>query len=448
MAFTDKQIAALKPEKVEYHVGGTDIDKTLYIRVLPSGTKSFVHIYHHPQTKKQRRDNFGKFGKGGLNAKQARVMHDENKALLAQGIDPKTEKIAANSTSSNESTHIGTMEDLFEIYYKYPKKNGKPKKSVKNIKQSIEKHLFNNPDFKNFNKMPARDVRPEHVMTVLRGVSNPKDKRYAPTLANRLRSYLQSAFNKGRKSDLKLGFGHGNMKFNFDPSLANPVIDIEPNTIDGSKRDRVLTYDEIKGAVNSDYFNEKQKLQIKLLVAYGSRVSEIVQLPISEIDFDNKLWVQADSDTRSIKNDRTNLIPLTDLGLRLFKDAYALSGSKGDYLFPKTNGYAGFDFNKPACRNTLSDGIKGYCEMNNIVPAFTGRDLRRTFKTILEEEGAPSEILNAIQNHGVTDAIAEHYNLATYIKQKTGVLNKWHTLLIEHAGFDGGGVANISLITF
>ncbi len=423
MAFTDVAIKSLKPKPKEYTRSGKDADRGLVVRVHPSGRKTFYHYYAHPDTGKTVRLKLGQYP--ALKLKRAREMVTANREGLALGNDPRSAQLAAKVLAKTAGHRLGTVAELFDVYLEAPKKNGEPKKSLKNIRRSVEKDLTKNPGFPDFPKLLARDVRAKHIVEVLTPVS-----KRAPVVANHLRSYIMAAFTFGKVYDNKYQFGDSGIKFGLE-GIANPVEAIEPDRSVERAGSRYLTWAEIKDALSSEYIPDKHKLQIKLLLAYGSRVGEICYMPTTELDFKKKLWTL--SAERS-KTGRANMLPITDLTERIFREACEVCGLTGGYLFPKYVGFVGYDCSGHTSKNVLAKYIRIHCAETGM-KKFVPRDLRRTFKTLAAEEGFSSDILNRIQNHALHGVDMKHYNMATYIERKREALEKWHNLLIAEAGF-------------
>lgn len=81
MALSDTKLRALKPAEKPFKIFDGE---GLHIHVTPSGTRSWRMSYRFDG--KHQLLTFGKYPHLGL--RQARVMKDEAKELLAQGLDP------------------------------------------------------------------------------------------------------------------------------------------------------------------------------------------------------------------------------------------------------------------------------------------------------------------------------------------------------------------------
>lgn len=424
MGFTDAKVRNLPPGLKEYTRSGLDADKGLVVRVHPSGKKTFYHFYAHPETGETVRLRLNQYP--ALSLKEARKRVETNRELIVAGKDPQSTQRAERVLAQSAGNKLGTVADLFEAYYQAPnKKSGKPKKTVKAIRRAIEKDLTKNPRFPEFPKMLARDVEDTHITNIL----SPVVER-APVHANRLRSYIMAAFSIGKKYDNMLQFSGSGIKFRLK-GIANPVETVERNESVERSRIRYLTYDEIKDVINSEHIPDKHKLQIKLLLAYGSRVGEIIYMPISELNFKKKTWTLP---VARSKNARENVLPMTELTEQLFKEACEVCRFDNGYLFPKIIGFKGYDCSGCTSKNTLAKYIRIHCDEMGM-EKFLPKDLRRTFKTLASEEGLSSDILNKIQNHALHGVDMTHYNLAKHVKQKHEALEEWHGFLIKEAGF-------------
>ncbi|WP_415717832.1 Arm DNA-binding domain-containing protein [Maridesulfovibrio sp.] len=89
MLLTARQIKTAEAKDRKYDIKDGN---ALFLRVTPSGVKSFIYRYRHPQTGKPNIYTYGVYP--DISLKEAREMHRETKGLVAKGIDPNEKKKA------------------------------------------------------------------------------------------------------------------------------------------------------------------------------------------------------------------------------------------------------------------------------------------------------------------------------------------------------------------
>ena len=152
-------------------------------------------------------------------------------------------------------------------------------------------------------------------------------------------------------------------------------------------------------------------------------MGEVCFAPISEFDFDNKIWTIPSSRT---KNGRDQVVPLTDYTIKLIKDAYALCGSKGKYLFPVHNNPN--NTKAPSNHNALSHNIREVQQYLSF-DEFKAKDFRRTVKTLLINMQFNKEDVDKLQNHYKKDISTKHYDRSDYLHIKRPIMETWNNEL-------------------
>jgi len=156
------------------------------------------------------------------------------------------------------------------------------------------------------------------------------------------------------------------------------------------KRDRkipvVLTKDEVKKLIDS-IKNKKSKLMVSLMYACGFRVSELVNLKIADIDFENKTGNIRQAKGRK---DRVFNIPHS-LFEQLKEQAENQKERNQEYLFSGLNG-------KLTQRN-LQKIVSKYAQKAEIKKSVHCHTLRHSFATHLLENGTDIRIIQEMLGH-------------------------------------------------
>ncbi len=180
--------------------------------------------------------------------------------------------------------------------------------------------------------------------------------------------------------------------------------------------ERVLSWEEIREIWNTEQISWTARQAIRLLLCSGNRVSEIVQAPWTEFDFDNETWTIPASRYKTKRDLMTPLTPLSIDLLRELKSMYPESG----WLFPAFN-----DCNASAPWASATLAKTTHRRKFTWKP----QDLRRTWKTLAGSAGLSIEIRDRIQGHVMPGVSAKHYDKYSYINEKRDALLVWEKSL-------------------
>jgi integrase/recombinase XerD len=147
---------------------------------------------------------------------------------------------------------------------------------------------------------------------------------------------------------------------------------------------QVLTKDEVKALINSAD-NEKSRLIISMLYSSGLRVSELVNLKVADLDFNEKTgWV------RRGKGAKDRIFPLSENMMNDLKAYLEDKGAGNNYLFSKE---------KALTTRNIQKIIKGTKDRAKIAKKVTPHTLRHSFATHLLEAGTDIRLIQAMLGH-------------------------------------------------
>jgi len=143
-----------------------------------------------------------------------------------------------------------------------------------------------------------------------------------------------------------------------------------------------LTKDEVRSVIDSAD-NEKSRLIISLLYSSGLRVSELVNLKVSDLDFKENIgWV------RKGKGNKDRLFTLSQ---NLVNDVKKyLEGRQHEYVFSKS---------KPLTTRNIQKIIHGVKKRAGINKKVTPHTLRHSFATHLLESGVDIRKIQVLLGH-------------------------------------------------
>ena len=176
---------------------------------------------------------------------------------------------------------------------------------------------------------------------------------------------------------------------------SDPTADIEMPRI-GRSLPKTLSEDEVESLLHAPNTDEplghRDRTMLELLYATGLRVSELINLKQSQVNFNQGVL-------RIVgKGDRERLIPLGEESQRWLKDF--IEGSRmeillerqTDYLFPTRRG-------DRMTRQAFWHIIKRYAEKASIRKKLSPHSLRHAFATHLLNRGADLRVVQLLLGH-------------------------------------------------
>jgi integrase len=377
MRFTDKYVNALKPREKRYEVGESG---GLYIRVAPSGKKTWVYKYWLEG--RWRRMTIGEYPSWTL--AEARKEAAKGKTARDKGEDPAQAK-------QDEKKARKTAPTVKEFGEEYIDRWAKPnKKSWKDDERTLTKDVY-----PVIGKMKLASVKRRDIVRV---VDKIKD-RGAEVQANRTLACVRRMFNF---------------------AVERGVIETTPAShIKATRekaRDRVLTRAEIKTLLSAIQKTELwlgTKVALELILRTAQRPGEVRQMEKHEVNAEEKVWIIP---AEKSKNGLAQVVPLTDKTLQLIDQANALSPSSWSIPSP-------FHEGSPLSEYGLAQGIRRIVE-DIEMERTTPHDLRRTAATIISELGFNRLIVDKILNHK-DQTMGGVYDRHSYDKEKRMALEAW-----------------------
>lgn len=423
---TDRLIKNTKPATNTIRLRDNSSDPALkgfMLQILSSGLKTFVLSFTSPETGKRRFMKLGTYP--AMSLKEGREAARLARQILDKGIDPITSaELQKLETVKNKEKQnkLGTVAQLFEFYILDLEMD--QKRSAKQVKsiffRDIEPYMGHTK---------CCDVTTDQITDILATIEN----RGAPTLANRTRSYLRAAFTFGQHCKLSPRWKKNSDLPDFKITI-NPVIDSKKAPGENRVANNHLNKEQLKQLWNSigvDAMSADMALAIKLLIATGQRVEEVLYATWAEFNQNDLLWTipaERRKNRGRNKSKEPHLVPLTEFHIRLLNELQPFSGHS-NFLFPHH-----LENNRPRTSDSLSQAVYRFCipqgkSKRNSFPKFAPRDLRRTWKTLAGSIGIGLEIRNKLQGHAFQDIGSIHYDRYDYLKEKRLGMEQWTTWL-------------------
>ncbi len=397
MALTDLQVKKMGPKSHRYE--RFDGNRGLYVRVLPSGVKTWMYRYSFDGGR--RRMSFGQYP--GISLAQAREKYSQALQDLQNGIDPGAKAREAKAKRKAAPTVSELLDEFFEEELeKTP--------SGKERRRLVEKDVIPSWGNRKVKDIPRRDA----VLLI------DKVRKRAPVGASRLQSVIVRMWNFAAERGV----------IEFSPLVGMRRPKEKPKT-------RVLSDDEIKKLwaglelENTDIdIYRPTKLAIKLILLLGQRPGEISAMRWSEIDGSSMVWTIPEE--RS-KNRQENRVPLNRMALEVLEQAKTYSPiDDSDFVFRSS-----YRPKQALSRAAIGKAILRHWGKDEIglEAPFTPHDLRRTVRTRLAEIGIQDVIAERVLGHKLQGLLAV-YNQHSYDSEKRQALARWEQRLSEILGFD------------
>jgi integrase len=388
---TDRFVAGAKADATVRSDFFDSTARGLSLRVSGTGVKSWC--YHLTRNGKRERITLGSYPAIGL--ADARRLAVEARAALEGGEDPR-DLVTARQRGAM------TVSDLFDIYLTEHVQTNR--RSPGEVERRLRKNIL-----PVIGAVPLANI---HRRDITRTVQ-PVLKRGAPLEATLVFADLRTMLRWG----VRTGY------LDHDPTIGMQ------KPASAKTGERVLSDEEIATLWNrlpqALPRSVTQQRILRLCLITGQRVGEIAGMRRTELNLETRAWSLPGSRT---KNKHPHLVPLSDLAVRIIREAIADAG-ESPFVFPVGDTTA--STNQVA--HAAARGDFGIAD-------WSPHDLRRTALTRMAEMGTPPIVLGYVANHrttthaGVTLAVYSKYN---YESEKRQALEAWAARLLAIVG--GGG---------
>jgi integrase len=370
----------------------------LALRVAPSGAKSWGWRYRAPDGR-QRRLTLGVYPKVSL--ADARERQAAARRLLALGKDP-----------SDDRPSRETVADLAEVYLE---RHGRGMRTRHEEERRLRRDVL-----PTLGGRKVADVTRREVADLVHGIATRirADRGTSGVHANRVFGTLQRLFAKA--------VDWGWIEHSPTDRLAKPVQE--------RARERVLGDAELARLWPAlDLLpDERMRLALRLQLATGQRLGEVVGAAARELDLGSRVWTIP---PERAKNGREHAVPLSPLAFGLVAEAVRLAAG-GPWLFPSARAGA----RVPHLRRDSVDQAFRRLLARIGFPAAVPHDLRRSCATGMIALGVEPHHVEAVLNHvsGARGGVAGVYNRHAYEAEKRAALERWGAHLSGLCGVGAG----------
>jgi len=335
-----------------------------------------------------------------LTLADARALAGEKRAAVQQGIDVAREKRNALNAVASAWSFLRLSEDYLTRAEKHLAAS-----TLLGRRQQLRDYVW-----PRIGHLAARDGTPADIVDVV--------ERSAQKSAHVAKLVLIA---------IREVFGHGIGRHLVDtdpcaPITAKAIIDKAP-----PRRARIkLNDDELRAMLPAlPSLGRSNELLIKILLATGTRVGELVLAEWPEVDFEQQLWTIPPEHIKfGMQTGRSFVVPLTQQVCGWFKELKALA-FESVYVLPIRTRFRGCEGGAHmttttvnAALNTLHRALGDRCRR------FTPHDLRSTARSHLSELGVDILVAERCLNHSLGGLVAV-YDQHDFIKERRSALTLW-----------------------
>ena len=405
---TDRTIRDAKPKANVYRLRDANVVcRGFGATIAPSGAKAFFLSYTSPEDGKRKQVAIGRFPNVSL--KEARLRAGQLREMVNSGKDPAAEK-QHDINNRIAGRALGTFGALIDLYIADLEIDRK--RTAKEMRRIRGKDI-----------PPALLARPAHLITKddILDALTPIAQRGAPVHSDNVRAYLRAAFELGLNAESMTRWRGKAPRFNLHH---NPVATVKKTVSRKTRGMRALSRDETRQVWNSETLTAAMLLALKLLLATGQRVEEVLHATWAEFDIGQMVWIIPGERRKTRgKTSEPHIVPLTNFHLQLL-NAIQRETRHDVYLFPAQGGAA------PRRYDVLTGAVRKLVGSSKMV-SFSPRDIRRTFKTLSGSMGISLEMRNRLQGHAMTDVGSVHYDRYDYLTEKRAAMAAWTSGLAE-----------------
>lgn len=394
VTISDTQIKHAKPKAKEYNLAAGE---GLFVRVSPTGTKSWLFNYFKPHSDKRSNISIGKYP--AVTLAEAKRKRDEYRALLAKQIDPKSFREEADQTKRDAL--LNTFESVFRDWLKsrQAKKKNFSESYVRRMLPTIELHLL-----PKVGSTPIAELSPSAVYEALLPLETKGSHETVRKLCGWINEVMDHALN-------------------LDLIEVNRLAAIRKRFTAPTKKNRPSIAPEELPKLMRDIEHASISLETRCALEWQlhtlARPFEAASARWEEIDQKKARWVIPAS---KMKMRRDHIIPLTPQALRILEVMKPISGNR-EFIFPSHIRPREHMHPETANRALKRMGYGG---------KLVAHGLRALGSTTLNEEGFDAELIEVSLAH-VDGSVRGDYNRSDYIERRRKIMEWWSNHIAKAA---------------
>ncbi|TWH76270.1 phage integrase family protein [Azomonas agilis] len=320
-----------------------------------------------------------------------------------QEAEIQRQRIEAQRLAEIEAAQ-GTFGDLFLDYIESRRTKATPS-VIKELERLYRTNMHQ--PHPSLMAMKAREVRPEHILSIL----DPIWERGSKVQADRMRSFLVAAFNHGLRAENAVGRANAK-RYSLE---SNPAAVVAVEKV-SAPVERALSDAELRqfwGTIEAtDGVGPVMALLFKFVIATaGQRIFNVCQTTWEDYDLQagtvRLVHRKGRKDAGAGGSERPHLVPLSARAIGILEQVKEINGH---YPWPwTTTGKQHIVVSSP--RHAVADWLASpHAIMDGKpVPSFSPRDLRRTCAQLMQRHGVSDSLSDLLQAHGQTGVVGKHY---------------------------------------
>lgn len=381
---TDTRIKTAKPQNKLYKL--TD-ERGLHLAVYPTGSKLWQMRYRFDG--KEKTASLGPYPE--ISLAQAREKRDQMRKLVASEIDP------VQAQRQQKAAKKLAQENSFEAVARTWFGSWKAARSTRHAEYVIRR--LEADVFPAIGKRPVAEIQAPELVAMMKSI----EKRGALDIAKRCYQMTGQVF--------RYAIAHG-------LAQRNPASDVKPGDVLATRRKE--NYARIDAKELPDLLRKIEgyqgtpatRMAIKLLALTFVRTSELIEARWDEFDLQTGQWrIPAER----MKMRTPHIVPLSSQAVQVLQVLHGVTGHSA-LLFPGQRDHA-----KPISNNTILKAL----ERMGYKGQMTGHGFRGLASTILHEHGFDHAHIELQLAHQERNAVSAAYNHATYLQQRTKMMQWW-----------------------
>jgi len=393
MKLTNIKIKSATPRTKAYKL--TD-GMGVYLLVHPNGSKYWRMKYRYAG--KEKLLSLGVYPEVSL--KDARELRDAARKLLKEYIDPSEERRLKRLMCATGSGN--TFSEVAWEWYEKMMSDMSPTHQDR-THRILEKDLI---PF--LGERAMSQVTPVEILAVLRKI----EARGALETTRRAKGLVSQIY--------RYAVSTGRAKFDPAQYLADALV--PTSTQHYAAVTMPAEASQLMGAIDGYIGTPTVRAALKLSPHLFVRPGELRHMEWSEIQWDKRYWEIPVSKIKTRKKMKHNhLVPLSKQSMAILQEQFKLTGG-GRYVFPSARGRK-----RPMSENAIRVALRSMGYENHMMTAHGFRSMARTL--LAEELNFRVDWIEHQLAHAVKDVNGEAYNRATFIRQRTNMMQTWSDYL-------------------
>lgn len=381
---THTEVSQAKPREKVYALSDGN---GLQLRIMPSGSKTWLFGYYRPYTKARTSISFGPYPHVTLAA--ARSRRDEALVLLANHTDPKEHR--EEQAARIEAAHGDTLQRVAEKWLAIKK----TKVSVEHAQdswRSLELHVF-----PTLGAIPITKITAVKTIDAIQPIAAKGSLETVKRLCQRLNEVMTFAVNTGLIDANPLSGIHN--------AFQTPAKNHQP-TVTPAELPMLMQ------ALSAASIKRTTRCLIEWQLHTMVRPGEAAGARWEEIDLERGVWTIP---AERMKKRKPHAVPLSPQ-MRSLLDVMQPISKHSAYIFPSDRSHR--VHTHPQTANTALKRMGFHKKL-------VAHGMRSLASTILNEQGFDPDLIEAALAHTGKNEVRNAYNRAQYIERRKSMMIWW-----------------------